>query len=120
MTLEAVLVTLLIGQRLPVVPALDFLAAHALQKLRLGPGFHSFCQGMDAQLLGHENDGTHDFPALVILVTLERHIQLQRIEPVRFQHIQRGIAAAEIIQPALIACLPELLDFLLQPPFILL
>ena len=120
MTLETVLVTLLIGQRLPVVPALDFLAAHALQKLRLGPGFHPFCQGMDAQLLGHENDGTHDFPALVILVPLERHIQLQRIEPVRLQYIQRGIAAAEIIQPALIACLPELLDFLLQPPLILL
>ena len=75
---------------------------------------------MDAQLLGHVNDGAHDFPAPVILVPLERHIQLQRIKAVGLQHIQRRIAAAEIIQPALIACLPELLDFLPQPHFILL
>lgn len=70
---------------------------------------------MDAKLLGHEDDRADNLLPRLVHVPLESHVQLQGIKMIGLQHIQGGVAAAEIVQPALIARLPETVNFQSQP-----
>lgn len=54
---------------------------------------------MDAQFLGHADDGRQDGATLPGERMQECHIEFQRMEMVILEDIQRGIAAAEIVEP---------------------
>ena len=62
---------------------------------------------MDAQLLGHADDGRQDDAAFLGEGMEKGHVQFQRVEAIIFQYVQRGIAAAEIVEPDFETGFPE-------------
>ena len=67
---------------------------------------------MNTERLGHQHNGTDDFPALLSEIAQQSLIDLEFIEMILLQNIERRIRTAEIIEPDLIARFPELTEFL--------
>ena len=69
---------------------------------------------MDAKLLCHIYYACDDVLPLLIEIPEEAHINLQHIEIEVMQRVERRILRAEVIEPDLVACLPEAHYRLLQ------
>ena len=65
-------------------------------------------QHVDAHLLSHQDDGTDDLPAVLVEVAQEALVDLELVELIVLQDVERGIGAAEVVEPDLIARLVEL------------
>ena len=78
--------------------ALDINAADALEEFRLLHGLHALCDDRRSQPVCHADNGTNDNAASAAdLIAQKDHIQLDDIHFDIFQHVERRIAAAEII-----------------------
>ena len=86
----------------PII-ALYLFTTNGLQKVDLGLRFCSFSQGMDTQFLGHEDDSLEDAAALFIEIAQKGHVDLEFIEMIVMQDVERRIGTAEVIEPDLIA-----------------
>ena len=104
----------IILHRTTVEVALDLFAADGAEEIHLFLRLGAFSERMDAEGFRHEDDGFDDFPALVIEIAQEGHIDLQFIEVEILQHIEGGVAASEVVHPALVARFPEAVDFALE------
>lgn len=106
--LAAVLAQQPIRQWAPIVVALDLLAAERAQEIDVLLRLRSLSQHVDAHLLGHQDDGADDLAAVLVEVAQEALVDLELVELVVLQDVERGIGAAEVVEPDLIARLVEL------------
>ena len=90
--------------------ALEQAAADVAEKFRLSFGFHPFSQGLDVEVLGHTDHGFHNDLGPVREPAEEFHIQFDGVEGIILQHVQGGVAAAEIVHPQAVAVLAELVQ----------
>ena len=90
---------------------LDLVAAELLHEIEMLDGLHALDEGVDAELLGHLDDLGDDDVVLAAGAEIahELHVQLDEVEIHFLQKIERGILAAEIVQPDLKALLMEAL-----------
>ena len=101
--------------RLVIQIALGKLAADLLQKGPLLLGFQTLGQGVDAHFPRHLDHGVHDTAVrtvVVVQVAQQVHIEFDQIHVEAAERVERGIAAAEVVQPDAEAQL-------LQPPDLL-
>ena len=89
-------------------------AADIAQKGVLFQCFDAFRQDMDAQVLGHIDDGFHDFLRTVGKIRQEGHVQLDGVELVVLEDGERRIAAAKVVHPDLVARSAELIQRLVD------
>ena len=96
-------------QRLPVVVSLDSCTADFLEEVGLFLFFHALADGLHAETDRHLHQLRQDDLALVPLVeTLhETHVELDEVKVDLLQHVEGGVAAAEVIHPHREAELPE-------------
>ena len=83
------------------VPLCQF-TADLLKEPPLLLRLHPLCQRMDAHFPGNLGHGLHDMPVHavpVIQMPQKIHVELDQIHVKPAEHIQRGITAAEVIQP---------------------
>ena len=106
-SLPAVCVAVSAGKGAAVVEALQFLAADIPQELGLLLRLDALGERVDAEFLGHAYDRGHDGAALLCEGMEECHVELERVEAVVLEHVERGIAAAEVVEPDLAAFLLE-------------
>jgi len=106
--LTAVCVAVSAGKGTAVIEALQFLAADIPQELGLLLCLDALGERVDAEFLGHAYDRGHDGAALLREGMEERHVELERVEAVVLEHVERGIAAAEVVEPDLAAFLLEM------------
>ena len=85
------------------VIALYLFTADLPQEVDLGLRFRPFGQGMDPQFLSHEDDGLEDAAALFIKIAQKGHVDLEFVEMVVMQDVERRIGTAEVVEPDLIA-----------------
>src|SRR6056297_1405920 len=80
--------------------ALGEVAAGILEPVFLLLGFHTFGNDLNAQLMGHRNDGFGDRLAarIDLIVLYEGRVQLQIVHIEPLQIGQRGIAAAKVVK----------------------
>lgn len=105
--LTAVCVAVSAGKGAAVIEALQFLAADIPQELGLLLCLDALGERVDAEFLGHAYDRGHDGAALLREGMEERHVELERVEAVVLEHVERGIAAAEVVEPDFAARLLE-------------
>ena len=103
-------------ERLAEIVALQLGAADLLQKVHLRFGLHALAERVHAQRRGHLHELREDDLPVVALVELthEAHIELEQVKADALQHVQRGIAAAEVVHPHGEAELLEARDLLLD------
>ena len=84
-----------------VVEALELGAADLPQELHLVLPLHALADGVQAQADGHLHQLRQDDLALFLVVKLlhEAHVELDQVHLQALQHVQRGIAAAEVVHP---------------------
>ncbi len=107
---KRVLVEVLARDGLAIVVALDLLAADLTQEVALLLCLRALGQRVDVEVLGHADEGLEDLAALLRERMQELHVELYRVEVVVLEHIERGIAAAEIVEQHGIAPLLEAAD----------
>lgn len=101
----------IVGHWFSEVVALDFFASDALQEIELFFRLDAFSEYLHADFFGHADGAFDDALRFFGEVRQEFHIDLQFIEAVVLEDIQRGIAAAEVVHPDLEACFMEIVDF---------
>jgi len=94
------------------IVALHIAGAQILQIVRLLPGLYALGDDGQPQPVGHADDGAEDIAGagLVPAAAEKAHIQLQKVHRHVLEHIQRGIAAAEIIHFNLEPAVAQFLD----------
>ena len=102
----------LVRHRTAVVIALDLLAADSAQEIDVFPCLCTLCQHVDAHLFGHQHDGADDLAAVLVEVAQESLVDLELVELVILQDVERGVGTAEVVEPDLIARLVELVQLL--------
>ena len=107
---KRVLVEVLARDGLAIVVALDLLAADLTQEVALLLCLRALGQRVDVEVLGHADEGLEDLAALLRERMQELHVELYRVEVVVLEHIERGIATAEIVEQHGIAPLLEAAD----------
>ena len=65
---------------------------------------------LDAEVLGHGDDRTDDAARLLREVAQKAHVELDEVDRVVLEDVQRRVAAAEIVEPDLIALVPQAVD----------
>ena len=108
--IQAVLLEVLAWNRFAIIVALYLLAADFPQEIALLLCLRAFSQRVDGEVLGHTDEVLEDLAAFRGEGMQELHIKLYRIEVVVLQDIERGIAAAEVVEQHGIAFFLELLD----------
>ena len=91
-----------IGRRKQV--ALEHVAPDAFKEVRLFLGLHALCERTQAEPLCRSHDTGDDGAGLLAIVsgsTHELHVQLQYVELIPLQDVERGVAAAEVVHPHL-------------------
>ena len=96
--------------------ALQLAAADLLQKALLLLGLHALADRVRAEAGRELHELRQDDPARFALVELlhEAHVEFHGVEADALQRVQRGIAAAEVVQPDREAERAEALDLLLH------
>ena len=97
--------------------ALDVIAARGLQPLHLLLGFRALGHDSQTQPMTHGHDVPKNASVLGLagFVPDELHVQLQNVHPQLPQHIQGGVAAAEVVHLDGKAQLAQLLQLLHDP-----
>ena len=108
--IQAVLLEVLAWNRFAIIVALYLLAADFPQEIALLLCLRAFSQRVDREVLGHADEVLEDLAAFRGEGMQELHIKLYRIEVVVLQGIERGVAAAEVVEQHGIAFFLELLD----------
>ena len=104
--------------RPPVQEALAQLTPDVPQELPLIGSLDPFRQGVDLHVMGdfdHRADDLPVQPAAGIQIPDQRHVELDQVDLEAAKDIQRGIAAAEIVQPELVSLLPQVTQLRLEP-----
>ena len=88
---------------------LQAVAADLVQEVGLEARLHALGQGQHVDAVGHLDDAVDERPGLlaVLQVGEEAHVELDDVELVILQDVQRRIPAAEVVQPQGVA---EVLD----------
>ena len=84
-----------------IEPLLQF-ASNGTDEFVLIRLFHTFGQGVDAEFPGHGDHCAHDrsVDAVVVVEVAQKvHIELDQVHIKLAEYVQRGIAAAEVVQP---------------------
>ena len=102
------------GLRLAIVVALRLLAADFLQEIHLLLRLDTLCQRFQAKTLRHAHHRTDNDAGNFVQVREERHVNLELVELVVLEGIQRRISAPEIVHPDLETRQAEALDFALH------
>ena len=96
------------------------LAADLLQESLVFRGFHPFGQGVDAQFSGDFHHRLHDPPVrAVVFIQIPQQVQIEldKVDIIPAEGIQRGVAAAEVVKPDAEAVSPETSDLFMQSLF---
>ena len=83
------------------IEALQPGAADLLEEAYMFRGLNAFTDGLGSQGRCHAHQlGQNDFSALSLVKALqEAHVELDQLEADALQHVQRGVAAAEVVHP---------------------
>ena len=101
----------LIGwHRLAEIVALELLAADGLQERDLLRRLHALGECVHAELLRHGYDSREQLAARRVERAQEVHVELDDVELIVLEHVEGGVAAAEVVEPDLIAARAESLD----------
>ena len=96
--------------RPPVQETLAQLTADIPQELPLFRRFDSFRQGMDLHAVRDVDHRFDDLPVQAsagIQILNQRHVELDQVDFKAAENVQRGIAAAEIVDPELVSHFPQ-------------
>ena len=93
-----------------VIIALDPLATDFLEEGQLLSGLHALGKDMHAHAFCHQHDAGDDVAALRVEVLEETHVQLDEVETIGMEDVQRGILRAEIVEPDLVSGIVDRLD----------
>ena len=99
-----------VGHGLAEEVALGLFAADVPQKVELLLGLHALGQGLNANLLGHVDDGGEDALGAQTEVTQKVHIDFELVELKILQRVQGGVTAAEVVHPHGVTGVAELGD----------
>ena len=77
---------------------------------------HALGERLDAEVLGHADDRADDAARFLREAAQKAHVELDEVDRVILEDVQRGIAAAEVVEPDLIALLAQAVDGLLDGP----
>ena len=80
---------LLIGSGLPEKISLHFLTPDLAEKIHVLRRLHTLCQRMRADVLRHADGGGHDLPAHIGKLAQEFHVDLDIVEMVVLQYVER-------------------------------
>ena len=96
--------------RLAVVVARLSPAADRGEELSMLLRLDALGKCLDAEVLGHGDDRTDDAARLLRGVAQKAHVELDEVDRVVLEDVQRRVAAAEIVEPDLIALVPQAVD----------
>ena len=99
------------GLRLAIVVALRLLAADFLQEIHLLLRLDTLCQRFQAKALRHAHHRTDNDAGNFVQVREERHVNLEFVELVVLEGIQRRISTPEIVHPDFVTGKAEPLYF---------
>ena len=77
---------------------------------------HALGERLDAEVLGHADDRADDAARFLREAAQKAHVELDEVDRVILEDVQRGVAAAEVVEPDLIALLAQAVDGLLDGP----
>ena len=80
---------------------------------------HALGECLDAEVLGHADDRADDAARLLGEAAQKAHVELDEVDRVILEDVQRGVAAAEVVEPDLIALLAQVREGLLDDTRIL-
>ena len=98
---------MVVGEGLAEQVALHLLASDAAQVVQVLFGLHALGERLDAELLRHVHDRRQDGLRFLAETVQELHVYLELVEVEVLQRVERGIAAAEIVHPHLVARVVE-------------
>ena len=92
--------------RLAVVVALLSPAANRSEELSMLLRLDALGKCLDAEFLGHVDDRADDVARLLREAAQKAHVELDEVDRIVLEDVQRRVAAAEIVEPDLIALVP--------------
>lgn len=90
--------------------------ANRREEVRVFLCLHTLRERLDAEVLGHADDRADDAARLLGEAAQKAHVELDEVDRVILEDVQRGVDAAEVVKPDLIALLAQTVDGLLDGP----
>ena len=104
---------------LAVEEALLAPAANRSEEVGVFRCLHALGERLDAEVLGHADDRADDATRFLGEAAQKAHVELDEVDRVILEDVQRGVDAAEVVEPDLIALLAQVREGLLDDTRIL-